>query len=370
MKTISLCQIVKNESHVIERCLNSVKPLIDHVLIIDTGSTDNTIEVIENWLKSNNVPGQVYTEEWKNFAHNRTFALNELKKLDWIDYALMIDADEILRFDDNFDFEKFKQNMDSDLYDVTTMMGGITYLRPQISSNKVNVRYEGVVHEFLTGEFFSRKTAVGFQNIPIQDSNRNQLGNKFEKDVVTLKQAISETEDLWFKSRYTFYLAQSLRDLQRREESIEYYLDRSRMGFWNEEVFMSYFNAANLMKELNYDISIILHTYLKGHESCPSRIECLYGAVHYCRITSMNQLGYILGKQAILINKPINGLFLENWIYDYAIFDEFSIVAFYSSNFIESKDACEKLLSENKIPTHYIDRVRGNLNFALERINK
>jgi glycosyltransferase involved in cell wall biosynthesis len=50
MKTISLCMIVKNESHVIERCLNSVKPLLDYVLIVDTGSTDNTIEVIYNWL--------------------------------------------------------------------------------------------------------------------------------------------------------------------------------------------------------------------------------------------------------------------------------------------------------------------------------
>ena len=86
MKTISLCMIVKNESHIIERCLNSVKPLIDYVLIIDTGSTDNTIEVIKNWLIINNIPGDVLVEPWINFAHNRSFALNELSKKDFIDY--------------------------------------------------------------------------------------------------------------------------------------------------------------------------------------------------------------------------------------------------------------------------------------------
>ena len=68
-----LCMIVKNESKIIERCLNSVKPLIDYVCIIDTGSTDDTVDVINNWMKSNGVDGQVVFEPWKDFAYNRLF---------------------------------------------------------------------------------------------------------------------------------------------------------------------------------------------------------------------------------------------------------------------------------------------------------
>jgi glycosyltransferase involved in cell wall biosynthesis len=368
MKKISLCMIVKNESHVIERCLNSVKSIIDYVFIVDTGSTDNTIEVINNWLTTNSISGQVISEEWKNFSHNRSFALSELRKLDSIDYALMIDADEILIFDDSFDIESFKINMDKDLYDIVTKMGGITYFRPQLSSNRQNFRYEGVVHEFLTGDFQTREMASGFHNQPIQDSNRNRSGNKFENDVIVLKKAIEDTEDPWFKSRYTFYLAQSLRDLQRREESLEYYLKRAEMGYWNEEVFISYYNAANLMKELSYPHSEIIYTYMRGHESCPTRGECIHSALQFCRINGMNQFGYIIGKQALNIEKPSSALFSENWVYDYAILDEFSIVSYYTGKFTESKEACEKLLSENKIPQHYIDRVKGNLKFALDRI--
>lgn len=359
--------IVKDESHIIERCLDSVKNLIDHVCIQDTGSTDNTIDVINNWIQRNNIDGFVFSEEWKNFAHNRSLSLKKLRESD-IDYALMIDADETLIFQEGFDLIEFKQSMDVDLYDITTKMGGISYIRPQLSSNKLEFRYEGVVHEFLVGEFSSRKTVEGFHNQPIQDSNRNQQGNKFEKDVILLKQAIEDTEDPWFKSRYTFYLAQSLKDLQRREESLEYYLKRTTMGFWTEEVYVSYYNVATLMKELNYPQSEILFTFMKGHEIFPSRGECIHGALQYCRIHGLNQLGYILGKQAIAITKPDVALFSENWIYDFGILDEFSIVSFYSGNFKESKESCERLLSENKIPHHYYDRVKGNLQFALDRL--
>ena len=63
--------IVKDEAHVIERCLNSVKPLIDKLLIVDTGSSDNTIQVINNWMNKEEIGGKVIKEKWQNFEHNR-----------------------------------------------------------------------------------------------------------------------------------------------------------------------------------------------------------------------------------------------------------------------------------------------------------
>jgi glycosyltransferase involved in cell wall biosynthesis len=369
MKTISLCMIVKNESHVIERCLNSVKPLIDYVLIVDTGSTDNTIDVIKKWLIDNELPGEVIVEPWVNFCHNRSFALLELSKKEFIDYALMIDADEVLIYEESFNPTDFKSKMSVDVYDITTSMGGMSYVRPQLTSNKKEFKYQGVVHEFLTGDVQSRKNAIGFHNKPIQDSNRNRSGNKFEGDAKLLEKAIEETDDAWFKSRYNFYLAQTFRDLQRREESLKKYLERSQMGFWNEEVFVSYYNAATLMRELNYPEKDIIHTYFKGHESCPSRVECLHGLINYCRLNGLNQIGYIFGKQAILINKPRTALFSEEWMYDYGVLDEFSILAYYSANYKESEDTCQKLLDGNKFPKHYTDRILSNRQFATNMLS-
>jgi glycosyltransferase involved in cell wall biosynthesis len=52
------------------------------VLIVDTGSDDNTVEVINNWLGENFIQGQVIIEPWKNFAYNRSFALEQLRKIE------------------------------------------------------------------------------------------------------------------------------------------------------------------------------------------------------------------------------------------------------------------------------------------------
>ena len=50
-KKLCLCMIVKKESRTMERCLNATKSIVDFVSICDTGSTDNTPEIIENWCK-------------------------------------------------------------------------------------------------------------------------------------------------------------------------------------------------------------------------------------------------------------------------------------------------------------------------------
>jgi len=370
MKTIGLCMIVKNEAHVITRCIESVKRIIDYVLIVDTGSDDGTPETIQNWLVENNFPGQVVIEPWQNFAYNRSFALAKLREVEHIDYALMIDADEILVFNEDFNPESFKESLWADIYDITTNMGGFIYKRPQLTSNRRMSKYDGVVHEFLSLEDGgSRDHANGFHNSPIQDSARNRSGNKFENDAKLLEEALKGDISDWFRSRYTFYLAQSYRDSGRPELSLEKYLERADQGFWNEEVYVSLYNAGNIMKGLNYSKEQILQTYLRAYEVCPHRVEVLHAVVQYCRVHGMNQQGYMIGKHGITIPLTDTSLFVESWVYDYGLLDEFSIVAFWAGHFEESKIACERLLNEGKIPAHYMDRVKSNLQFAIDRLS-
>ena len=59
--------IVKDESHVIVRCLDSIINIATSYLICDTGSTDNTSELITDYMKNKNVPGQVIHKKWKNY---------------------------------------------------------------------------------------------------------------------------------------------------------------------------------------------------------------------------------------------------------------------------------------------------------------
>ena len=87
MSTISLCMIVKNEERCLARCLESVKDFVHEIIIVDTGSTDKTVEIAREFTDS------VYYFEWTDdFAEARNFALQYATS----DYILQLDADEWL----------------------------------------------------------------------------------------------------------------------------------------------------------------------------------------------------------------------------------------------------------------------------------
>ena len=90
----SLClnMIVKDEAPVIRSCLDSVRAIIDCWVIVDTGSTDGTQDVIREHLRG--LPGELVERPWVDFAHNRSEALDFARGR--ADYLLVIDADETL----------------------------------------------------------------------------------------------------------------------------------------------------------------------------------------------------------------------------------------------------------------------------------
>ena len=91
MKTLSLCMITKNEEKNISRCLNSVKDIVDEIIIVDTGSTDNTIEIAKSY------GANIYHYDWTNdFSDARNKSLEKATK-DWI---LVLDADEELPYEE------------------------------------------------------------------------------------------------------------------------------------------------------------------------------------------------------------------------------------------------------------------------------
>src|SRR5262245_39201004 len=99
MKTIGLCMIVKDEAPIILRCLQSVRRLVDYVLVVDTGSADGTQALIRDYLERESLPGEVFDDPWRDFSFNRSRALSRLRTRTEIDYALIMDADDVLVFD-------------------------------------------------------------------------------------------------------------------------------------------------------------------------------------------------------------------------------------------------------------------------------
>ena len=91
MITISLCMIVKNEEENLPRCLNTVAGVFDEVIIVDTGSTDRTVEIAKNYT------AQVYPFIWtEDFSAARNFSFSKAK----MEYCMWLDADDILTPED------------------------------------------------------------------------------------------------------------------------------------------------------------------------------------------------------------------------------------------------------------------------------
>jgi glycosyltransferase involved in cell wall biosynthesis len=369
MKTIALTMIVKNEGHIITRCLDSVKPLIDYALIIDTGSTDDTIERIKSWLSANNVDGVVLQEEWVDFATNRSSALEKLRSTrPDIDYALAIDADEVLRLE-GVDITAVKKSLTANWYTFTCKLGSLEYLRVSLLKNSLPFRYRGALHEFVQCDgipYGSGTKLEGIVNTPIQDSSRNKNKDKYSDDAKLLEKALLTETELGMISRYTFYLGQSLMDSKQYEKAIEAYEKRATQGGWDQEVYWSLYKSASMREGLNRPEDEVIQSYMKAFEVSPDRIEALHNAARFCRFKNKFNQGYIISKHARTVPVSKTGLFLEKWMWDYGIDDEFSIACYYTNHYDEGIKVCESLL--NRIPAEHKDRVAKNLHFFREKL--
>ncbi|WP_449344382.1 glycosyltransferase, partial [Streptomyces narbonensis] len=133
--SICLCMIVKNEAKVIERCLASVRGLVDTWVISDTGSTDGTQELIRTALAG--IPGELREESWVNFGHNRSSNIAHARGR--ADYLLLLDADHVLRQDGPL------PELTSDAY-MIRHAGSLEYRIKRLVRGDLPWRYEGVTH--------------------------------------------------------------------------------------------------------------------------------------------------------------------------------------------------------------------------------
>jgi SAM-dependent methyltransferase len=351
--------IVKNEAPVIRRCLDSALPLIDAWLIVDTGSTDGTQEIVREHLRG--LKGELHERPWRDFVHNRTEALALARPLG--DYSLIIDADDTFAAPVGFALP----DLDADSYTVDIHFGAVRYTRPQLVKAALNWRYEGVIHEYLICE--AAKT-VGHLPIVLtvnQDGARRRDPDTYKRDILVLERAIAQDKDPFRLARYTFYLAQSYRDAGEPRKSIPLYMRRAEMGFWSEEVYCSLLFAGHAMWAVGYSVDEVLEVFSRASASVPGRGEALHAAAHLCRVEQRFAEGYAVAKRGIDLAQP-HGLFVEAWIYEYGLLDEYAVCAFWAGRYRDSVDAGLQAVTRGRIPVKELPRFLDNMRHALDRL--
>jgi len=317
---LCLNMIVKNESKIILRLLTSVLPIIDSVCICDTGSTDNTIELIYGFLKEHGLPGIVVKEPFVNFGYNRTFALKAAEP--WGVYALLLDADMKLVVKPEFN----KQALTADGYNVQQKNGGLDYYNIRIVRLDKGVRCVSPTHEYY--DFPPGCRTEQLKTLLIDDiGDGGAKADKFERDIRLLKQGLVEEPR---NERYHFYIANSYRDAGHTNEAIDYYKKRIELGGWKEEVFYAAFECGNMYARLG-DTASAVHWWLFAYQRHPGRAESLYECVKHFRIKGDQQIAQLFLDKAIRIPYPKHDvLFIKSAVYDYLMDYEQSILAFYT----------------------------------------
>ena len=340
-KTLGLSMIVKNESHVILRLLNSVAPIIDYWVIADTGSTDGSQEIITNFFKEKGIPGQLLQIEWiDDFSYARNISLKEIEK--HVDYGIWIDSDEELILGTGFNKQKMLSgNFDS--ISIKTVYGNVDYTRKNIWKTGTNFRWDGPIHELLNSPE-EATGAVGDNIHVIVRPEGSSWGNIREKYLGHAKILEKYVTTINPDPRWIFYTAQSYRDASEFEKSIEWYQRRSniRDGFI-EEIFISKLMIAKMSESLGKPKEICTALYQDAHAEDPLRGESIKGLIQmYHRLQDWeNAYVYSLYGLRYNMNNPYPNriLFLDSALYQFEMVELHSLSCFYTRK-IEEGSRC------------------------------
>ena len=201
MITLSLCMIVKNEEAILRRCLDSVKDIVDEIIIVDTGSIDKTKEIAKDYTD------KIYDFKWVyNFAKARNYSFSKAT----MDYIMWLDADDVILNEDREKLKILKKILTYDI-DIVTLKYNmvldenstpiLSYIRERIFKRKKNFKWIGEIHEVIqmSGKVLNEDICV--THIKKATSNTKRNLEIFE---------IMKSKKVPFNARQTFYYAREL----------------------------------------------------------------------------------------------------------------------------------------------------------------
>jgi glycosyltransferase involved in cell wall biosynthesis len=314
--------IVRDESARIERCVNSLLPHITCAVVVDTGSTDDTVALLLELFTAADKPLELRYAPFTNFAQARNEALRRarLSPLDF-DYLLLADADMELKVE-----RPDWCNGHSGLaYDMRQVGGALSYYNRRLLSRQATGGYVGVTHEYLDVPSAGTITGAWF----LDHADGANRADKFQRDIMLLEQALATETNPGLIERYHFYLAQSYFDAALFEQAAVTYAKRVTLGGYPEEQWYAQRQLARCCERLG-QLDRFVCELLRAYSLQPQRAEVLYDLARHFRERGDNHVSLLFSEAGMLLPYPQHDqLFVNDFVYQQGMREEFSICAYY-----------------------------------------
>jgi len=369
MPKLALNFICKNESHVVERMLNSCKSITDLIVVTDTGSTDNTIELIIKFGDENNIPTYVFERPFDDFEKSRNHAMQKLKdvvgELKWNAddvWGYWFDCDEQLVVHPNFRKSQFNK----DLYMENCYIGQMKYTRNTFFRVSKPFKWYGPCHEFIICDDKNITSGLA-DDIHVSVSMdgaswQADIPTKYKNHAFVLEKYIDANRQ---DPRWIFYTAQSYHDSaslpdnkeeneERMRRSMKYYRERiSRTDGYAEEVFYSQYRVGTIMRILEEPWNLTHQELLKAYAMDPLRGEPIKTIIDYYLQVNEWNMAYLYTKFA-KVNfhgknpYPTRLLFVDEALYVWKFLEAHAAASFYCGKRDEAKASYQEIVSISK----------------------
>ena len=373
MPKLALNFICKDESHVIERMLNSSSGILDLIVAVDTGSTDNTIELINKYGADNNIPTYVFERPFDTFDKSRNFAMDKLrdvvKEIGWNAndvFGFWYDCDEQLIVDPKFNKNQFNK----DLFMINTRISQMKYTRNTFFRVSKPFRWYGVCHEYIICDDQNITSGLA-ENISVDVSMdgaswQGDISQKYLSHAHKLEAYIAADRT---DPRQIFYTAQSYHDSasmkdnkeeneERLRRSIKYYRERvSRQDGYPEEIFYAQYRVGTIMRTLDEPWNLTHQELLKAYAIDPLRAESIKVIIDYYLQMGEWHMAYMYTKFAKMNFHgknpyPTRLLFIDEATYIWKIAEAHSASCYYTGRMDEARSTYLDIVSATKTHPH------------------
>jgi len=339
--TLAFATMCKNEEHIIGTVLEAVAPYIDYLVVADTGSTDDTIQIVQDFMQTHNIPGEIHQDEWKGFDQNKNLMMQYV--FNKSEYLLHLDADDILAGDFSFT----NQDRGWDNYLMTMHRGTSTWKATVIYDNQMEWRFCGVAHTIIkclqrpngyrTGDLSSRGWVIA-----------DGVGSRAFDPKKFLYDAERLTGQFWdtlledphgLNTRSVFYTAQSYMDYG-EGESLLRAIQWNRLYLklkdtWIEERFEAQMRIGVCMTRLGtYSPQQIILELERAIEIFPDRAEPRLRLGRYLNSIGRHEEAYqqlIRAREANLQGiKEKYILFVDDMSYNEWVNDELAVACYWT----------------------------------------